>query len=94
MRVDLVRKALYPVTVAAFIILFCGYTPAGAFDNEPIDNAVLLAQATQESANEQSETPRSEVLEEARENQEDEYDDEYDEDEDDEYADDEAPNLS
>ena len=94
MRVDLVRKAFHPVTVAAFIILFFGGTPAGAFDNEPIDNAVLLAQATQESANEQSETPADEVLEEARENQEDEYDDEYDEDEDDEYADDDVELIS
>ena len=85
MRVDLVSKAFYSVTIAAFIILFC-YTPAGAFDNEPIDNAVLLAQATQESANE--------VLEEAGENQEDEYDDEYDEDEDDEYADDDVELIS
>jgi phospholipid-binding lipoprotein MlaA len=67
MSVQPVRKALYFVVVTAFIVVFCGYTPAGAFNNEPVDNTLLLAQQTQESANEQSKTPGDEILDPANE---------------------------
>ena len=67
MSVHPARKALYLAVVTAFIVVFCGYTPAGAFNNEPVDNALLLAQQTQESANEQSKTPGDEILDPANE---------------------------
>jgi phospholipid-binding lipoprotein MlaA len=88
MSVQAVRKVLYLAVVTAFIVVFCGYTPAGAFNNEPVDNTLLLAQATQESADKQSE----EVLDQAEQDEDDEYDDdEYD---DDEYADDDVELIS
>ncbi len=97
MSVHPARKALYLAVVTAFIVVFCGYTPAGAFNNEPVDNALLLAQQTQKSADEQSETPREEVPDQAEQDKDDEYDDdEYDDDEydDDEYADDDVDLIS
>ena len=67
MSVHPARKALYLAVVTAFIVVFCGYTPAGAFNNEPVDNTLLLAQQTQESANEQSKTSGDEILDPANE---------------------------
>ena len=57
------KKLLSAATVLVFIFLVCEYTPAEGFRNEPIEPAMLLAQQTQESANEQSETPRDEIKE-------------------------------
>jgi len=97
MSVQPVRKALYFVAVTAFIVVFCGYTPAGAFNDEPIELpglrlSLLMAQQTQESTDEQSETPREEVPDQAEQEEDDEYDDdEYD---DDEYADDDVDLIS
>ena len=91
MKVDHARKALYFVAVTALFIVFCGYTPAGAFNNEPVDHTLLLAQATQESADKQSETPSDEVPDQAEQDEDDEYDDdEYD----DEYEDDDVELIS
>ena len=96
MSVQPVRKALYFVAVTAFIVVFCGYTPAGAFNDEPIELpglrlSLLMAQQTQESTDEQSETPREEVPDQAEQEEDDEYDDdEYD----DEYADDDVDLIS
>ncbi len=58
MSVHPALKALYLVIVTAFIVVFCGYTPAGAFNNEPVDHTLLLAQA---------ETPSDEILDPANE---------------------------
>ena len=79
--------------VIVFVVLLCGYTPAEGFRNEPIEPAMLLAQQTQESANEQSETPKDEILEQAKEDQEDEYDEDDEYDDEDEYADEEEVEL-
>jgi phospholipid-binding lipoprotein MlaA len=96
MSVDPVRKALYLIAVAAVFVIFCGHAPAGQINNEPIElPGLLLAQQTQESANDQLETPRFEMLAQAEPAKEDETDeDEYDEDEDDEYADDDVQLIS
>jgi phospholipid-binding lipoprotein MlaA len=83
-----VKKLLSVAAVIAFFILLSGYTPAEGFDNEPVEPGILLAQQTQESATEQSETPKEEVLDEAKEGEEDEYDDE------DEYADEDVVLIS
>jgi len=97
MSVHPARKVLYLAAVTAFIVVFCGYTPAGAFNNEPIELpglrlSLLMAQQTQESTDEQSETPREEVPDQAEQEEDDEYDDdEYD---DDEYADDDVDLIS
>ncbi len=83
MRVDPARKALYLVAVTALFIVFCGYTPARAFNNEPVDHTLLLAQA---------ETSSDEVPDQAEQDKDDEYDDdEYD---DDEYEDDDVELIS
>ena len=66
MRVDPVGKALYLVAVTGLFIVFCGYTPAGAFNNEPVDHTLLLAQA---------ETSSDEVPDQAEQDKDDEYDD-------------------
>ena len=94
MSVDPVRKALYLVAVTALILVFCGNAPAFELGNDPVElSGLLLAQQTQKSADDQPETPRDEVLDQAGQDKEDEnddeYDDEYDE-EDDEYADDDV----
>ena len=85
------KKLFSVVAVSALLIVFCGYTPAESFNNEPIEPAMLLAQQTQESADKQLQAPREEVLDEAREDEEDEYEDEYDDE--DEYADEEDVEL-
>jgi len=78
MSIDSVRKAFYLIAVTALFIIFCGYAPAGEINHEPIElPGPHLAQITQESANEQSETPRNKVLAQAEPAKEDE--DEYDE---------------
>jgi phospholipid-binding lipoprotein MlaA len=83
MRVDPARKALYLVAVTALLIVFCGYTPAGAFNNEPVDHTLFLAQA---------ETSSDEVPDQTEQEKDDEYDDdEYD---DDEYEDDDVELIS
>ena len=83
MSVHPARKALYLAVVTAFIVVFCGYTPAGAFNNEPVDLTLLLAQA---------ETPSDEVPDQAEQDKDDEYDDdEYD---DDEYDDEDVDLIS
>ncbi len=85
------KKLLYVAAVLAFFVVLCGYTPAGAFDEK---GRMYLAQQTQESADEQSETPPAEVLDEeegAAADEDDEYDDEYDDE--DEYADEEDVEL-
>ncbi len=64
MSVHPARKALYLAVVTAFIVVFCGYTPAGAFNNEPVDLTLLLAQA---------ETPSDEVPDQAEQDKDDEY---------------------
>jgi phospholipid-binding lipoprotein MlaA len=89
-----VKKLLSVAAVIAFFILLCGYTPAEGFDNEPIEPGMLLAQQTQESADEheQSQTPPEEVMDQAKEGEEDEYDDEYDDEE--EYADEDVVLIS
>ena len=91
MSVDPVRKALYLVAVTALSVILCANAPAGQINNEPVElPGLLLAQQTQESANDQLETPRFEMLAQAEQTQEDEtdedeYDDEYDDE--DEYDD-------
>ena len=85
------KKLLCVAAVLAFFVVLCGYTPAGAFDEK---GRMYLAQQTQESADEQSETPPAEVLDEeegAAADEDDEYDDEYDDE--DEYADEEDVEL-
>jgi len=100
MIVDPVRKALYLVAVTALIIVFCGSAPAFELGNDPAElSGLLLAQQSQESTKKHHDTPRSDILKEAKDAKEageakeaeadDEYDDEYD-DEDDEYADDDV----
>jgi phospholipid-binding lipoprotein MlaA len=83
-----VKKLLSIAAVLAFFVVLCGYTPAGAFDEK---GRIYLAQQTQESADKQSETPPSEVSDEAETEEDDEYDDEYDDE--DEYADEEDVEL-
>ncbi len=88
MRVDPARKALYLVAVTALFIVFCGYTPAGALNNEPVDHTLLLAQ---------TEPVSDDVPDQDEQDEDDEYDDdEYDDDEydDDEYEDDDVELIS
>ena len=82
------KKLLSVAAILAFFVVLCGYTPAGAFDEK---GRIYLAQQTQESADEQSEKPPTEVSDEAATQEEDEYDDEYDDE--DEYADEEDVEL-
>ena len=97
MIVDPVRKSLYLVAVSALIIIFCGSAPAFELGNDPAElSGLLLAQQSQDSTKKQHDTPRGDILKEAKEagkakedEDDDEYDDEYD-DEDDEYADDDV----
>ena len=94
MIVDPVRKALYLVAVSVLVIIFCGSAPAFELGNDPAElSGLLLAQQSQDSTKKHHDTPRSDILKEAKEAKEgaadDEYDDEYD-DEDDEYADDDV----
>ena len=97
MIVDPVKKALYLVAVSALIIIFCGSAPAFELGNDPAElSGLLLAQQSQDSTKKQHDTPRGDILKEAKEDgkakedeDDDEYDDEYD-DEDDEYADDDV----
>jgi phospholipid-binding lipoprotein MlaA len=83
-----VKKLLSAAAVTAFLIVLCGYTPAGAFDET---GSIYLTQQTEESADKQSEAPMGEVSDGAETEEEDEYDDEYDDD--DEYADEEDVEL-
>jgi phospholipid-binding lipoprotein MlaA len=94
MSLDRVRKALYLVAVTALFAVFCSYAPAFELGNDPVElSRLLLAQQSQDSTKKDHDTPRSDMLKEAKEAKEgesdDEYDDEYD-DEDDEYADDDV----
>jgi len=91
MSVDPVRKALYLVPVTVLLFTLGGYTPAGAFENIPVElSGLLLAQQTQDTtAGIQSGLPRGELLAQAEQDEKDEADDEYDE-ADDEYADDDV----
>jgi phospholipid-binding lipoprotein MlaA len=79
-----VKKLLYIAAVLAFLVVLCGYTPAGAFDEK---GSIYLSQQTEESAAKQPEPPQDEGLDEAETEEEDEYEDEYDDEYDDEYAD-------
>ena len=45
MNVDPVKKALFCLAATAILILFCGPGSAGAFDHEPVDRTMHLAQA-------------------------------------------------
>ena len=81
------KKLMSAAVVIVFILLLCGYSPAEGIRDEPIEPEMLLAQQSQESADQQSEIPREEVMEQAEEDEEDEYDDE------DEYADEEEVEL-
>ena len=84
MIVDPVRKALYFVAVTALIIVFCGSAPAFELGNDPVElSGMLLAQQSQESTKKHHDTPRSDILKEAKEAgeaKEGEADDEYDDD--------------
>ncbi len=71
-RINPVKKLWSVAAVIFFLVIFFSYNPAIAFNDEA---TLYLAQVTQESADEQSETPRDEGIDQA---QEDEYDDEYD----------------
>ena len=83
------KKLLYVAAVLAFLVVLCGYTPAGAFDET---GSIYLSQQTEESADKQSEAPMGEVSDEAETEGDDEYDDdEYDDD--DEYAEEEDVEL-
>jgi phospholipid-binding lipoprotein MlaA len=78
-----VKKLWSVVAVIFFFILLFSNNPACAFNDEA---TLYLAQATQETADEQSESPQGEASDQAKEDDDDEYDDdEYD---DDEYDDD------
>ena len=62
------KKLLYVAAVLAFLVVLCGYTPAGAFDEK---GSIYLSQQTQESAAKQPEPPQDEVLDEAETEEED-----------------------
>jgi phospholipid-binding lipoprotein MlaA len=79
-----VKNLLAIATMTAFLLVLCGHTSAGAFDEKDMNS---LAQQTQESADKQSETATDEGSDEAEADEEDEYDDE------DEYADEEDVEL-
>ena len=86
MNAESVRKALYLVAAAALLVFFYSHASAFELGNEPAElSGLLLAQQSQESTDQQQDTPRGEILEQAEEELDDEYDDE-----DDEYADDDV----
>jgi phospholipid-binding lipoprotein MlaA len=91
-RVNPVKKLWSVAAVIFFLVIFLSYNPAVAFNDEA---TLYLAQATQEAADKQSETPvGDEILAQAKgaeEVEEDEYDDEYDDE--DEYGDEEDVEL-
>ena len=96
MSVDAVRRGLSVVAVVVFLGFFGGYAAAFELGNDTSElSGLLLAQQSQEVNGQMQDTPRGDMIKEAKEAQEgeaaeeDEYDDEYD-DEDDEYADDEV----
>ena len=93
MSVDPVGKALYLAAVTVLILIFCGSAPAFELGNDPAElPGLLLAQQSQDATKKHHDTPRSDMLKEAKEAgeaEEAEADDEYD-DEDDEYADDDV----
>ncbi|MGD9113616.1 MAG: VacJ family lipoprotein [Desulfobacterales bacterium] len=87
------------IVIALFVIFclsICISNPASASNDEVTiyllqldrqttrEEAIYLVQATEQSAAEQSETPKDEVLEGAAEDEDDEYDDEYEDDYEDE----------
>jgi phospholipid-binding lipoprotein MlaA len=87
-RVNPVKKLWSVAAVIFFLVIFLSYNPAVAFNDEA---TLYLAQATQEAADKQSETPvGDEILAQAKgaeEVEEDEYDDE------DEYGDEDDVEL-
>jgi phospholipid-binding lipoprotein MlaA len=87
-RVNPVKKLWSVAAVIFFLVIFFSYNPAVAFNDEA---TLYLAQATQEAADKQSETPvGDEILAQAKgaeEVEEDEYDDE------DEYGDEDDVEL-
>jgi len=83
-----VKKLLYVAAVVAFLVVLCGYTPAGAVDEKGM---IYLAQQTEESTDKQPEPSGDDVSDEAEAEEEGEYDDEYDDD--DEYAEQEDVEL-
>ena len=82
------KKRLSVAAVIVFLILFFSNNSAVAFNDEA---TFYLAQATQEAAGIQAETPGDEVSDQAGEDEDDEFDDEYDDE--DEYADAEDVDL-
>ena len=52
MNNDPVNKALFWVAAIMILILFCGPGTAGAFDQEPVDRTMNLAQATRPEVDE------------------------------------------
>jgi len=81
-----VKKLILLVATLAFFIVLCGHTPADAFHEKDL---TYLAQQTEESADNQSETVMDEGSDEAEAEEEDDEYDEYD----DEYADEEDVEL-
>ena len=80
------KKLILLVATLAFFIVLCGHTPADAFHEKDL---TYLAQQTEESADNQSETVMDEGSDEAEAEEEDDEYDEYD----DEYADEEDVEL-
>ena len=80
------KKLILLVATLAFLIVLCGHTPADAFHEKDL---TYLAQQTEESADNQSETVMDEGSDEAEAEEEDDEYDEYD----DEYADEEDVEL-
>jgi phospholipid-binding lipoprotein MlaA len=85
-------KTLLSITAVIFVLtLFLSPVPASAFNDEA---TLYLAQVEQAETSQGRQTPRGEVMQEAKERKdvgedeyEDEYDDEYDDEYEDEYAD-------
>jgi phospholipid-binding lipoprotein MlaA len=84
-----VKKLWSVAPFILFLVFLLSHHPVGAFNDEA---TLYLAQATQEDAVKQTESPAGQILDQAEEGEEDEYDDEYDEYED-EYADEEDVEL-
>ena len=68
MSVDPVRKALYLVAITAVLAVFCSQASAFELGNDPAElSGLLLAQQSQESTKKHHDTPRSDILKEAKE---------------------------
>ena len=52
MNVDTAKKALILAAAVLLLTLFCGLSPAGAFDHEPVDRTMKLRQATRAEVDE------------------------------------------